>query len=217
MLRQFVIKRPLSSATIALAAMVIVFEIVQICRGSLYVGRLNFIDGTTLVMIGVLMFWGVIAMRKRTDFQAVAFVLVNALSFVFAYEALFKWSFFLPPLGPPMPPAEMRDLAIQSGIALTVLTGVADGHFTFKKATLPLIGLFIAVWAFWMLVGFPQLNGHVTFRPIIRGELTHGMVYLINRGTKALLFAAYLTLFPALTSSRGIGPYEDIATLRGRN
>src|SRR5271157_76918 len=113
MIRRFIISRPLSAMTFALAAIVIIFEALQISRGVFHFKPLDRIDSTTLVMIGALMAWGIAALRGRADFQAVAFVIVNSLSFVFAYEMLFKWSFFLAPFRCPMPPAELREFAIQ--------------------------------------------------------------------------------------------------------
>jgi len=202
MIRRFIVSRPLSAMTFALAAIVIIFEALQISRGVFHFNPLDRIDSTTLVMIGALMAWGVAALRGRADFQAVAFVIVNSLSFVFAYEMLFKWSFFLAPFRCPMPPAELREFAIQTGIALTVLTGFADGHFSWKKTTTLVMGLFIIGWAIWLLVGFPQLNRQIMFQPVINVHLTHVMVYLINRGTKVLLFLAYGTFFPPLHRTR---------------
>ncbi|MGB7569837.1 MAG: hypothetical protein WBM07_18385 [Chitinivibrionales bacterium] len=202
MIRRFIISRPLSAMTFVLAAILIVFEASQIFRGVFHFKPLDRIDSTTLLMIGALMAWGVTALRDRADFQAVAFVVVNSLSCVFAYEMLFKWSFFLAPFRCPMPPAELRDFTIQTGIALTVLTGFADGHFSWKKTTTLLAGVFIVGWAIWLLVGFPQLNRRVMFSPVINVHLSHVMVYLINRGTKFLLFLVYLTFFPPLHRAR---------------
>src|SRR4026209_2717494 len=127
---RWILARPLSLLTLALAVVIMLYEIIQISRGNLYQEQLNDIDGTTLIMLGVLMLWGVSTLRHRPDLHAVSFTLVNALSFIFAYEAIYKWSFYLAPFVKPMPPPELRAFAIQVGTALTVLTGFSVRDFT---------------------------------------------------------------------------------------
>ena len=118
----------------------IVYEVIEISSGNLYQEQLNDIDGTTLIMLGILMLWGVSTLRNRTDLHAVSFTLVNALSLIFANEAIYKWSFYLAPFVQPMPPPELRAFAIQVATALTVLTGFAVRDFTIKKWTLSWLG-----------------------------------------------------------------------------
>jgi hypothetical protein len=125
--------RPLSLLTTALAIIIILYEVIQISSGNLYQEQLNDIDGTTLIMLGIIMLWGVSRLRNQTDLHAVSFTLVNALSFIFTYEAIYKWSFYLAPFVMPMPPPELRAFAIQVGTALTVLTGFAVRDFTIKE------------------------------------------------------------------------------------
>ena len=194
----WIFTRPLSLLTAALAILIILYEIIQISRGNLYQEQLNDIDGTTLIMLGILMLWGVFTLRDRTDLHAISFTLVNALSFIFAYEAIYKWSFYLAPFVMPMPPPELRAFAIQVGTALTILTGFAVRDFTLKKWTLVWIGLFVILWVFWLLVGFPQITGESFFPQIIPLNFTREMTYLLNRATKLGLFFAILTLFPPL-------------------
>jgi hypothetical protein len=189
-------KRPLSTLAAAFACFIFVFEIVQISRGSLYLETLNYIDGTTLIELGLIVLWGCYSLRKLTDFQAASFTLVNALSFIFAYEALYKWSFFLSPFRMQMPPAEFREFVIQAGIAMTVLTGFAEGHFKLRKVTFIFLALFIISWVFWLLIGYPQImTGEDTFSPLISVPFTHSAIYVLNRITKGILFLGYLTLF----------------------
>src|SRR5215216_1205700 len=195
---RWLITRPLRLLTVAFAIVIIVYEIIQISSGNLYQEQLNDIDGTTLIMLGILILWGVFTLRDQTDLHAVSFTLVNALSFIFTYEAIYKWSFYLAPFVQPMPPPELRAFAIQVGTALTVLTGFAVRDFTIKKWTLVWLGLFVILWVFWLLVGFPQLTGESFFPPVIPMNFAREMTYLLNRTTKLAMFFAYLTLFPAL-------------------
>jgi len=97
-----------------------------------------------------------------------------------------------------MPPPELRAFAIQVGTALTILIGFAVRDFTIKKWTLVWLGLFVILWVFWLLVGFPQITGESFFPQIIPINFTHEMTYILNRATKLAMFFAYLTLFPSL-------------------
>ena len=195
---RFIITRPLSTLAILAGIFVIVYAIVQILTENLYVDALNFIDGTTLIELGILAILGVYSLRDQTDLHAVSFTLVAGLSFIFIYEAIYKWSFYLAPFGKPMPPAEVREFIVQSGIALTALTGFAVRDFTFKKWTFIWLAIFIALWIFWLLIGYPQITGEIIFSRIMPIDLTHDMNYVLNRSTKLMMYLAYLTLFPPL-------------------
>jgi hypothetical protein len=188
----------LSLIAVILAMLLIVYEVVQIATGHLYQETLEYMDGTTLVELGILTILGVYTLREQTDLQAVSFTLVAGLSFIFIYEAIYKWSFYLTPFRLPMPPPEFREFVIQVGIAATILTGFANGFFTLKKWTFLWLGLFVVLWVFWLLVGFPQVTGEVMFPQVIHINFTHDMTYVLNRGTKAVMYLAYLTLLPPL-------------------
>jgi hypothetical protein len=155
-------------------------------------------DGTTLIELGILTLLGAFTLRGQTDLQAVSFTLVAGLSFIFIYEAIYKWSFFLAPFRMRMPPAELREFVIQVGIAATVLTGFASGFFTLKKWTLIWLGTFVFLYVFWILVGFPQITGESFYRPVIPIDFTHDMTYILNRSTKFVMYLAYLSMFPPL-------------------
>ena len=196
--RQWILKRPLSLIAAILAVLLIIYELIQIASGALYQSALNNMDGTTLVELGILMLLGVFSLRDQTDLQAVSFTLVAGLSFIFIYEAIYKWSFYLAPFRMDMPPAEFREFVIQCGIAASLLTGFAVGFFKLTKWTFIWLGLFVALYVFWMLVGFPQVTGGSFSPQVIPINFTHDITYVVNRSTKLLMFLAYLTLFPSL-------------------
>ena len=198
LLFQTMLKRPLSLIAATLAILLIIYEVIQIASGHLYQKALDQMDGTTLIELGLLTLLGVFTLRRQTDLQAVSFTLVAGLSFIFIYEAIYKWSFFLAPFRMAMPPPELREFVIQSGIAATILTGFANGFFTLKRWTFVWLVLFVLLYAFWLLVGFPQITGESFFPPVIHINFTHEMTYALNRSTKFLMYLAYLTLFPPL-------------------
>src|SRR5262245_18354213 len=181
---EWLLHRPLSLLAALLAVLLIVYEVIQIACGHLYQEALNRMDGTTLVELGILTLLGVFTLRDQSDLQAVSFTLVAGLSFIFIYEAIYKWSFYLAPFRMHMPAAEFREFVIQSGIAASILTGFADGFFKLKKWTFVWLGLFIILYGFWLLVGFPQITGGSFSPQIIPINFTHDVTYVVNRSTK---------------------------------
>ena len=193
---QAVRNRPLSMISAISAVLLILFEIILIASGHLY--QVALVDGTTLIELGILVLLGTCTLRDQSDLHAFSFTLVAGLSFIFAYEAIYKWSFYLAPFWIRMPPAEFREFIIQVGIAATILTGFADGFFRLKKWTFIFLVLFLLLWIFWFLIGFPQITGESYMPKVIPIHLTHDMNYVLNRSTKLVMFLAYLTLFPSL-------------------
>ncbi len=186
--------RPLSSITALIAAIMILFPLYQRSIGNVYLESLNWVDGTTLIMVGVLLLRGVISLRPDTDLQAVAIALIGALSFVFAYEAIYKLSFFILPWR--MPPPELRDFVIQAAIALTALAGFAFGKFRLSLLSWIIAGIFATGWVIWLLVGFPQLNTVGTiYAPIVNVHLTQDRIYLLNRATKIVLCLLFYSFY----------------------
>ncbi len=195
-----VVRRPLSFLAGAAAVLVILAAVVFRIEGHMLIGALDNMDTFTPVMISILILRGLYAMRHDTDLQAVSMSMIAALSFIFIYEAIYKVSFYITR---PMPPAELREFIIQCGIALTAVSGFAFGKFHFSKWSRIFAIAFVALYAFWMLVGYPQVQlGGNTYWVIIPVHLSWDEAYLVNRGTKVLMFLTYLFFFsgmPALT------------------
>ena len=192
------LKRPLSLSAATIAVLLIIYELIQIATGQLYEPVLAKIDATTLVELGILALVGIFTLRHQTDLQAVSFTLVAGLSFIFIYEAIYKWSFYLTPFRLDMPSGEFREFVIQVGITATILTGFADGILKLKKWTFVWLGVFVLLWIFWLLIGYPQIKGGSYVPPVLHINLTYGMIYLLNRATKLAMLLVYLTLFPPL-------------------
>ncbi len=189
-----VIQRPFSFVTGLLASLVILVALALRLAGNIYLEQLNWIDTFTPVMIGILVLRALFSMRQDTDLQAVSIALIGALSFIFIYEAIYKISFYGFPWR--MPPAELRDFMIQSGTALTALAGFAFGKFRLAEPSLIFLALFVLLYVFWLLVGFPQVeNGKNAFYAVINIPFTWNMIYAVNRGTKVLMFLAYFFFY----------------------
>lgn len=200
-------RRPLSLIAGISAVILILYQVIQIAGGHLY--RVALVDGTTMIELGILVLLGIFTLRDRTDLQAISSTWVAGLSFVFIYEAIYKWSFYLAPFRVPMPAIELREFIIQVGIAATILTGFANGSFHFRKWTFLWLGIFIALWIFWLLIGFPQISGEMYYPQVIDIDLTYDINYILNRTTKLAMFLAYVTLFPLPRTGKNIqnSPY----------
>jgi len=183
-----------------LAVGVILYSLYQRISGQMYLEGLNWIDTMTPVMISVLLLRGVFSLRDSTDLQAVSVSLIGALSFIFIYEAIYKISFYAPPKA--IPPEELRDFLIQSGIALTALAGFAFGKFRLSARSLIFLAIFVLGWIFWLLVGFPQVDNPQNYYPaVIDLQLDWNWIYVINRGTKVAMFFAYYFFYTRNSSS----------------
>jgi hypothetical protein len=176
------------------AGLMIVYSLYERITGNLYLEPLNYIDCTTITMVGILLLRGLVRLRHNSDSQATSIAMIGALSFVFCFEALFKLSFFMFPWR--MPPAELREFIIQVGIALTALAGFAFDKFRFSPASRVFAIVFALGWTTWLVVGFPQLDsGKDFYAPLVNVSLTWPMIYVLNRMTKIALCMVYYFLY----------------------
>ena len=194
MFRDSMIQRPLSLLTMVLTGFMITVPLYQRLSGIVYIEQLNWVDGTTIIMVGIILLRGVLHWQSDTDLQAVSIALIAALSFLFTFEALYKLSFYAFPWR--MAGGELREFVIQVGISLTVLVGFAFGRFSVSRPSKVFIGIFIISWIIWLLVGFPQLESGENFYPaIINIPITQNMIYFLNRATKGALCLVYISLY----------------------
>jgi hypothetical protein len=188
-----VVRRPLSVAVAAGAMLVILVALQFRLAGHMLIPALENMDTFTPVMISILILRGLYAMRHDTDLQAVSMSLIAALSFIFIYEAIYKISFYV---AKPIPAAELREFVIQCGIALTAVSGFAFGKYHFSKWSRIFAAAFVLLYAFWMLTGYPQVNTSANvYWTIIPVRYTWDMIYVVNRGTKVLMFLTYLFFY----------------------
>lgn len=187
-------RKPFSLTTTLLALGIIIYSLYHILIGNIYLSELNYVDGTTLIMVGILMLRAVKRLENDSDSQTVSIALISILSFLFTYEAIYKWSFYFFPWR--MPPEELREFIIQVGIGLVVLAGFAYGKFEINITSKIFLTVFVAGWIFWLLIGFPQLwNGETFYSPIWNIPFTWGMIYYLNRLTKISLFFVYSFIY----------------------
>ena len=112
---------------------------------------------------------------------------------------------------PPNNP-ELREFLIQCGIALTAVSGFAFGKYHFSKWSRIFAAAFVLLYAFWMLSGYPQVDTSANvYWVIIPARYTWDMIYVVNRGTKVLMFLTYLFFYSGAPMSAQV-PSNEAAT-----
>jgi hypothetical protein len=181
-------------ATTLLAFGSIFYSVYQRAIGNIYVERLNYVDVTTLILVALLLLRAVTKLDDKSDLQTFSIALIGVLSFVFSFEAIYKWSFYFYPWR--MPPEELREFVIQVAIGLVILAGFAEGNFRVNRGSKFAAIAFVVSWIFWLLVGFPQLwDGKNIYPAILNIPFTWGMIYGLNRVTKIALFLVYYFIY----------------------
>jgi hypothetical protein len=187
-------QKPMSLLITTVALSLFGLALFELVSGSLYVARLNFVDATTLAMVALLLLRAVTKLHSASDLETVSIALASGLSFLFSYEAIYKWSFYLLPWRLPAP--ELREFLLMVGVGLIILTGFSQQVFKLRRANLILLGLFIAAWLFWLAVGFPQLwDGVNSHDAVLDLRLSGNMTYVLNRATKFIWFLFYFCLY----------------------
>jgi len=187
-------KKPISLLVLSTALVLLGLTLFELVRGNLYLARLNYVDITTLAMVAFLLIRAVTKLHSASDLETISIALVSSLSFIFSYEAIYKWSFYFIPWK--MPAQEIRELLLQVAVGLTLMTGFAQQVFKISRVNQILFGLFIATWLFWLSIGFPQIwDGERIHYAVIDLSLSKNMIYALNRITKVVLFMFYYCLY----------------------
>jgi len=187
-------KKPMSLICTFTALSLLGLVIFNLASGNLYIAGLDYVDATTIIMVAVLILRAVTKLHSASDLATISIALVSSLSFIFSYEAIYKWSFYYYPWRMPAP--ELRELLLQVGVGLIILTGFSQQIFKIRRINLILFGLFLLSWLFWLLVGFPQLrDGMNVHTAIIEISLDRNMIYTLNRFTKIVWFLNYYCLY----------------------
>jgi len=186
--------KPISLFVTLVALSILSLVVYEIINGNIYIAQLNFVDATTLAMVAFLLLRAVTKLHSASDLVTISIALVSSLSFLFSYEAIYKWSFYILPWK--IPAAELRELLLQIGVGLILLTGFAFEVFKLRRASQIMLGLFIATWLFWLAVGFPQLwDGANIYHAVLDLPMSWTMIFVLNRVTKFVWFMFYFWLY----------------------
>ena len=126
------VQKPISLLTALSALGLLGLVIIELSRGNIYYGRLEYVDVTTLAMVALLVLRAVTKLHSAPDLETFSIALVSSLSFLFSYEAIYKWSFFLLPWK--MPPLELREFLLQVGVGLILLSARTRSKTVFLVA-----------------------------------------------------------------------------------
>lgn len=198
-----IIGRPLSTITASLGSLGFLFSFYFLIVNGLYVDALDNVDVTTVLMISLLLLKGVYVYKDRSDLKAFSLALINALSFIFLFEAVYKFFFFSWVVDSP----ELRELLLQIASALTVLAGFAFEEFSLNRRAMLFLIIYSFLMLIWVLVGYPQLFEMPTdtvevlgmeingYPQIIQINLSKTEVYILNRAAKIMLFLGYFFIY----------------------
>ncbi len=196
-------RKPLSFSTLIIATIGSLYSIYSILTNNWYIETFNWVDTTTIFMVSVLLLRGIFILKENADLKIFSLSLINALSFIFCFEAIYKFLFF----GWVIYPAELRELLLQIATALTVLVGFAYTDFRLTTLNKSFLSLFVVTMVIWVSLGYPQLFevgieefyifGYKIeeYPQLIPIDVSQNMVYLINRLAKVFLFLGYFYLF----------------------
>ena len=191
---QRLVQKPKSLLVSLSACVMLGLTLFELGRGNLYLARLNYVDITTMAMVSLLIIRAVMKLQSSSDLETISIVLVSTLSFLFSYEAIYKWSFYFFPWK--MPAQELRELLLQTLVGLTLLTGFAQHLFKMKRTNQFILGIFIVTWISWLLIGFPQIwDGENIHYAVIDLSISKSMIYALNRATKILWFMFHYCLY----------------------
>ena len=169
----------------------VIYSLYSILAGKLYLEELHWVDVTTVLFLSLLTYRGIYVVRKAPLLKIVALCLLNAFSFIYCFESIYKLLF----LGWLYSSAELRELLLQGVAALTPLLAFYYGDFKLGRRSLLFALLFAAMMAFWVAIGYPQLFMGRVHSAWIDLEVSQTCVYVINRSAKFFLFLAYFFFY----------------------
>lgn len=189
---------PLTSFAFATAVGLATWSMLTIFSGSRYIGALAGTDATTPLMTAALLFRGIYSLRAAPDLKIFAVSLIVALSFLYTFEAIYKFLFF----GWRWAPGELRELLLQVATSLTVLVAFQSRDLRLGGASKLFAGLFAATMIFWLLIGYPQGDTGYHSAQYIPINPSNEALYAIGRFAKFSLFLAFFSFYPAKSATR---------------
>jgi len=189
----------LSKALRILAFLGLLASLVLLAGGQLWIGALG--DISTVSFGSVSFLYLLMETRLENDSvpttSSVVLAVLYANVFLQTYEVLYHFTFpvylnyFRPPF---LSPADLRYIAFEALLLSPIVLVRKQVRFGWLSAGLA--ALFVAVWAAWILYGFPQYftNDTYYFR-VLTAESRRNTALVLNFGSKtvlALLFASLI-------------------------
>lgn len=176
---------------LTVAAIGVAYSLWCILVGTRYSAMLGWVDVSTILFVSLLLGRGAYTLRAEPPLKIVSLCLLNAFSFIYCFESIYKFLFF----GWLHKPAEFRELLLQMAAALTILLGFHYGDFVLNPRSATFAVLFAVTMGVWVSVGYPQLYMGKVHSPLLDVAVSEQGTYVINRLAKGLLFLAYFFLY----------------------
>ena len=160
-------------------------------QGETLAPALGYADWLTVIFISLLAARGAYVFRAGPPLKTLALCVTNPLSFIFCFEAIYKYLF----MGWQYKSIELREMLLQFAAAATILLGFHYGDYRLNRRSVVFGLLFGLTMAFWMALGYPQLFMGKVFTPLLPLDVSRDTVYVINRLAKGFLFLAYFFLY----------------------
>ncbi len=186
-------KRPLSLILACMGFSAVIFFVFIIAStGSIYINALDRLDGTTLLMISVLLIKSVWVYRNLPDTISFGNSVVIVLAFIYTFESVYKFLFFDWVTNP----ADLRVLLLQIGTVSVIMLPIGYKSLQVTKTVVGFIILYVAFMFIWWIFGYPQIFEDVDNRVIFLGadriHVSLNQVFIWNRVAKLWLFLAFI-------------------------
>ncbi len=183
--------RIVSWPLLAVAAAGVGYSLWCVLAGTRYSAALGWVDVSTILFISLLIGRGAYVLRTEPPLKVFSLSLLNAFSFIYCFESIYKLLFF----GWLYEPTELRELLLQVAATLTIALGFHYRDFVFNPRTATFASLFVVTMAIWVALGYPQLYMGNVHPALIDVAVGRNAVYAINRLAKGFLFLGYFFLY----------------------
>ena len=149
----------------------------------------------SLVFLGVAV---LLARRRVSDVETFSVALATTFSVIWLYELIYHYSFISYFNYFHYPFFDFNDantLLLESAASLLVLVGYKYIRVRGNYYLGVLILAFAAIYASWLLIGFPQFDGTFNLPRFIHVDNPAFVGYLLNRVSKLLLCLSWVSLY----------------------
>lgn len=149
----------------------------------------------SVVFLGVAV---ILARKKVPDVEVFSIALATTMSAIWLYELIYHYSFityFNYFKYPYFDFSDTKTLLLEGALSLLVLAGYKYQRVRQNHFFVGLIAVFIASYAAWLLIGFPQFDGTFQLPRVIHVEEPVYVGYFLNRLSKLFLCLSWVALY----------------------
>jgi len=180
------------------AFVVLLASLVLTVQGRIWVAQLGDISSVSLASVSVIYALGQYRFESAgyTGMKSIVLGVLLANAFLQCYELIYGLTWAISGLyydPPSVTGTDVRTFLLWLVMISPVL--LVHEHLRFKRTSAALLSLTGAVWAIWILYGFPQyyLSGYF-FPQVLKTSDPYHLSLWLNFGSKALLAAFFVSL-----------------------